>query len=239
MKPLSKHFHAFFIDIIGMGCSSREPYRVKNANESVDYFVKFVEEWRRIKDITNFFMCGHSLGGYMATIYAIKYPQHVKKLFLISPVGFSEKPKDFDIKRLEVVTTLDENGNEIQNKGPPQFAMHYIWPILWDRRITMLDCVRRMGQTLTFDIISAYVSEKLNPDNDELKQEVLVEFLFQLSQFPSSTEEVLYDLFEIGCFPLFPVIEKIKKLGKPISFVFGDKDWMDSTGAEVIITAVS
>jgi len=26
MKPLSEYFHAFFIDIIGMGCSSRESY---------------------------------------------------------------------------------------------------------------------------------------------------------------------------------------------------------------------
>ena len=26
MKPLAQHFHTIFIDIIGMGCSSREPY---------------------------------------------------------------------------------------------------------------------------------------------------------------------------------------------------------------------
>ena len=102
-----------------MGCSSREPYKVNNAEESVSYFVNFVEAWRKMKNITDFFMCGHSLGGYMAAIYSIKYPQHVKKLFLISPVGFSEKPKDFDIKRIEVVPFFDENGNEILNKGPP------------------------------------------------------------------------------------------------------------------------
>jgi cardiolipin-specific phospholipase len=102
-----------------MGCSSREPYKVSNAEESVSYFVNFVEAWRKMKNITNFFMCGHSLGGYMAAIYSIKHPQHVKKLFLISPVGFSEKPKDFDIKRIEVVPSFDENGDEILNKGPP------------------------------------------------------------------------------------------------------------------------
>jgi pimeloyl-ACP methyl ester carboxylesterase len=57
-----------------MGCSSREPYKVISAEDSVAYFVKFVEGWRIVKNITNFFMCGHSLGGYMATIYALKYP---------------------------------------------------------------------------------------------------------------------------------------------------------------------
>ena len=100
MKPLSEHFHAFFIDIVGMGCSSRETYKVKSAEESAEFFVRFVEEWRKVSNITNFFMCGHSLGGFISTLYTIKYPHHVKKLFLISPIGFSEKPKDFDIKRI-------------------------------------------------------------------------------------------------------------------------------------------
>ena len=36
---------------------------------------------------------------------------------------------------------------------------------------------------------------------------------------------------------MYPVIEEIKKLKVHVSFVFGDKDWMDSTGAEVVITA--
>ena len=104
MKPLSEHFHAFFIDIVGMGCSSREEYKVKSVDDAVDFFVRFIEEWRKVKDITNFFICGHSLGGYLATLYTIKYQHHVKKIFLISPIGFSEKPKDFDIKRIEVVS---------------------------------------------------------------------------------------------------------------------------------------
>jgi len=145
MKPLSEHFHAFFIDIVGMGCSSREAYKVKNVEESVDFFVRFVEEWRKVKNITNFFMCGHSLGGFISTLYTIKHQQHVKKLFLISPVGFSEKPKDFDVKRIEVVSQYDKNGDEILNKGPPEFAIHYVWPLLWNKRITLLDCSRMMG----------------------------------------------------------------------------------------------
>ena len=33
------------------------------------------------------------------------------------------------------------------------------------------------------------------------------------------------------------MIESVKKLKLNVSFVFGDKDWMDSAGAEVVITA--
>lgn len=74
MKPLSEVFHTYFIDIIGMGCSSREPYVYTNWEASVDYFMNFIESWRNKKGLTNFFLCGHSLGGYLASIYTTKYP---------------------------------------------------------------------------------------------------------------------------------------------------------------------
>ena len=119
MKPFSETFHTYFIDIIGMGCSSREPYTYTTHEESLEYFMKFIETWRKTKDLTNFFLCGHSLGGFLASIYTTKYPQHVKKLILLSPVGFTQKPDNFDIGRIEVIDVFDDNGRKIPNKGPP------------------------------------------------------------------------------------------------------------------------
>ena len=52
--------------------------------------------------------------------------------------------------------------------------------------------------------------------------------------FPGSTETVLYDLFDCGLFPYHTLMDKFQKLNKHVSFVFGDKDWVDSTGAEVL-----
>ena len=43
-----------------------------------------------LKKIT---LVGHSLGGYLSTCYALKYPEKVKQLILVSPVGFPEIPK--------------------------------------------------------------------------------------------------------------------------------------------------
>jgi cardiolipin-specific phospholipase len=102
-----------------MGCSSREPYTYTTHEESLEYFMKFIETWRKTKDLTNFFLCGHSLGGFLASIYTTKYPQHVKKLILLSPVGFTQKPDNFDIGRIEVIDVFDDNGRKIPNKGPP------------------------------------------------------------------------------------------------------------------------
>lgn len=81
--------------------------------------MKFFESWRIKRDITNFFLCGHSLGGYLCSVYTSKFPQQVKKLLLLSPVGYMQKPEDFDLKRVEVITVYDENGEKVRNKGPP------------------------------------------------------------------------------------------------------------------------
>ena len=101
-KPLSDHFNAFFIDMLGMGLSSREPYEPSHAEYSRDYFVRFIEAWRISKGLDKFYLVGHSLGGYISSLYAIQYPERVKKLLLVSPIGFNLKPVNFDIRRIHV-----------------------------------------------------------------------------------------------------------------------------------------
>ena len=57
-----------------------------------EYFVEYLEKWRKaMKNITNFFLIGHSYGGFIAGHYACKYHFHIKKLLLMSPVGIKEK----------------------------------------------------------------------------------------------------------------------------------------------------
>lgn len=43
-------------------------------------------------DLKDFILAGHSFGGYICGHYACKYPQHLKKLLMLSPVGVPVKP---------------------------------------------------------------------------------------------------------------------------------------------------
>lgn len=88
--------------MLGMGLSSREPYEPSHAEYSRDFFVRFIEAWRISKGLEKFYLVGHSLGGYISSLYAIQYPERVKKLLLVSPIGFNLKPENFDIKRIHV-----------------------------------------------------------------------------------------------------------------------------------------
>jgi cardiolipin-specific phospholipase len=99
-EPLSraKGWHLYALDMLGMGRSTRPPFRIKAKNrqdavtEAEDWFVDALEEWRVKRKIDRFTLMGHSLGGYMAVAYALKYPGHLNKLILASPVGIPENP---------------------------------------------------------------------------------------------------------------------------------------------------
>jgi cardiolipin-specific phospholipase len=58
--------------------------------------VDALEEWRIKRGLDKFTLLGHSLGGYLAVAYALKYPGHLNKLILASPVGIPEDPYAVD-----------------------------------------------------------------------------------------------------------------------------------------------
>lgn len=65
------------IDILGFGGSSRPidyDYNNFTAEESINYFVNYMEKWRiAMGDLRDFYLVGHSLGGYICGNYAAKY----------------------------------------------------------------------------------------------------------------------------------------------------------------------
>ena len=80
-----------------MGCSSRpDDYHrdLFDTDRSTEYFVEYLEKWRVEMDITNFYLAGHSFGGYIVGNYAVKYHKHLKKLILMSPIGVKMKTKE-------------------------------------------------------------------------------------------------------------------------------------------------
>jgi cardiolipin-specific phospholipase len=99
-EPLSRlrgwQLHA--LDMLGMGRSTRPSFKIKAKGreeairEAEAWFVDALEEWRIKRKIDRFTLLGHSLGGYMAVAYALKYPGHLNKLILASPVGIPEDP---------------------------------------------------------------------------------------------------------------------------------------------------
>lgn len=84
---LAEHFRIYAIDWLGWGRSDRPDFKGKTPNSALDWWLNSLEGWRKKMELTNFFLLGHSLGGWMATEYALAYGQHVRQLILENPAG--------------------------------------------------------------------------------------------------------------------------------------------------------
>jgi len=88
------------VDWLGMGRSSRPPFRVKakrmdteaRVNEAESFFVDSLEQWRQKMGLNKMTLVGHSLGAYLTVAYTLRYPERVSRLVLLSPAGVPEDP---------------------------------------------------------------------------------------------------------------------------------------------------
>ena len=101
IKGLAENFYVIVIDLVGMGSSSRPVWTITTGEEADAYLMASIEKWRiNMGDLTNFFIAAHSYGGYLFGSYAAIYPQHVRKLLLLSPLGTKEKPANFTMNKI-------------------------------------------------------------------------------------------------------------------------------------------
>ena len=140
MKTLSSIFCVYFIDIVGMGGSSRPDNYLRfkfSPQDSIDYFVSYIEKWRiEIGDLKDFILAGHSFGGYIAGNYTVKYPQHVKKLLMLSPIGVrvpSEKE------------TWEGRFHERSQKNGPPFWIGPTMGKIWEHKVSPFSFGRVIG----------------------------------------------------------------------------------------------
>lgn len=91
LDDLAKKQSIYAIDVLGFGRSSRPEFPADGADAERD-FVESIEQWREEIGIPKFILLGHSLGGFLACSYALKYPERVRHLILADPWGMNEKP---------------------------------------------------------------------------------------------------------------------------------------------------
>ena len=90
-KYLSQKRNVYAIDLLGFGLSSR-PKFPNDPIETENMFVESIEQWRIKMGLEKVNLLGHSFGGYISALYALKYPDNLHHLILADPWGFPELP---------------------------------------------------------------------------------------------------------------------------------------------------
>lgn len=73
LDPLCQSRPIFAFDLLGFGRSSRPRFPLDPAKAEQQSVIA-IEQWRRVLGLEKMVLLGHSLGGYLATSYAIEYP---------------------------------------------------------------------------------------------------------------------------------------------------------------------
>ena len=155
IKPLAEHFNLYLIDIIGMGASSRPKFESKTASEADEFFVTFLESWRKAMSLTNFYLAGHSFGGYICGHYAYRYPEHLKKILMLSPAGVVWVPPDFDITQMK-----------FKNGKKPNKLFKSIATSIWEKKWSPFG-VMRTSKFIGKKIIKSYLKKRMGMLTDE------------------------------------------------------------------------
>jgi len=217
VKPLSEFFRVFCIDFLGMGLSSRPNFTLDSTEKVIEFFVESLEKWRQAMNLKSFHLAGHSLGGYLAVNYALKYPQYVTKLTLISPAGITKQMDDISIEEMTKKMSFFRK------------CIFKIFLGFWNKKMTPSSGLKSLG-FVGRKLLGRYVEKRFARPKEETK--LLYSYFLSILSMPDSSDKSLHYFFKPPrARPCWPLEDLIETMQTPIDFYFGDKDWMDWAGA--------
>lgn len=228
MKALSEKYHIYFLDILGMGASSRPLWTDKTPEQALEYMVEWIEVWRQtMGDLRGLILAGHSFGGYLSGHYTLKYKKYVKKLFLLSPFGVPKR----DFTDEEFADRYEEYLTKAGPRAPPKFAFKVSRKV-WTNQWSPFGILRKSPRCFQNYILNRYVRRRIGGD---LSPEELLdykEYMRMTLLRKGSTEYALFALFDHYCYSKLPLddVGKLPTLDIPVSFMYGDRDWMKRVG---------
>lgn len=101
IDELSKSIRVIAIDLPNYGTSSKGDFP-----STVKFFSDVIKEFIEVMELKNVSLCGHSMGGQIASLTALNYPDLISKLILVAPAGLEKFTPD-EVKRIERYFSFD------------------------------------------------------------------------------------------------------------------------------------
>jgi pimeloyl-ACP methyl ester carboxylesterase len=215
--------NVYVVDLLGCGLSTRKPWTLgfgsdADLNKTEEYFCDAIEEWRKNIGIEKMVLAGHSMGGYITTVYCEKYSSSIEKLLLLSPVGIPDP---------------DKNIKERLKNAPWYFRMSFS---MWESGYSP------MALPGTWHLLGMHGNARFNNASWTTKELLRNYFYYNwCNGDPSAGARTHSTLLAPGAYARSPLRTRIPKLrGKipRISCIYGETDWMDYRHFEKVKKAI-
>ncbi|KIM67877.1 hypothetical protein SCLCIDRAFT_1210008 [Scleroderma citrinum Foug A] len=243
----------YALDWLGMGRSARVPFQVKAKRDDIagrvyeaeSFFLNSLEEWRDKMGLEKMTLIGHSLGAYFSVAYALRYPTRVHKLILLSPAGVPHDPNNLTTLSREWTDTGDAasfvsapavpaGGNQVRSIRKEQSSKRQesrvgkLITYLWEEGWSPFQIVR---STLFWGpmLVGKYSSRRF-PGLAEDEVRDLHDYLVNITLAKGSSEYCISHIFAPFAHARMPLVDRISDLKIPVTFVYGEHDWMDPLG---------
>ncbi|CAN7939742.1 unnamed protein product, partial [Ixodes hexagonus] len=210
LEKLSEDRTVYCFDTLGFGRSSR-PRLSSDSLEAEYQFVQSLEEWRAQVGLDRFVLLGHSMGGFLAASYALRFPERVAHLVLADPWGFPERrvpsPKALQLPTwVRAVSTLLSPFNPLvalRVAGP--WGAHLPVPLETKRRANFISTLQR-ARCPHLKIILHHGRSTGKGGESAFKA--------MMTQYGWARH---------------PMVNRIAELhvGVPMTFIYGSKSWVD------------
>ncbi|WWC65600.1 uncharacterized protein I303_108220 [Kwoniella dejecticola CBS 10117] len=282
----------FFLDWLGMGLSSRPspnllnspststtPSRVARAEH---FFVSSLEAWRESVGLEKMVLVGHSLGGYLASAYSVRYPERVSGLVLVSPAGIPHGPEYMKYPLTSELSSQEklkansasakitsnqrerETSQELEDatdaaeaefssspntpKGEAKewakrreesvlrrgMMKFFVWG--WERGLSPFTFLRSAGPFGPM-WVGKYSSRRFAAQSEEDVRD-LHSYIYGTSIMKGSGEYCISHILAPGAYARIPIVDRINRLKVPVTFMYGDNDWMDVDGGHASVKAL-
>ncbi|PPQ77713.1 hypothetical protein CVT25_011148 [Psilocybe cyanescens] len=254
----------FALDWLGMGRSARVPFTIKAKKNNVEnrvaeaesFFIDSLEDWRSKMGLSQMTLIGHSLGAYFSVAYALKYPDRVHKLILLSPAGVPHGPNyeepsreltdqapdassESTVVSKEHSTFQKATNGRVKNIRQEQkenktreSKTRRLFTYLWEEGWSPFQLVR---STFVWGpmLIGKYSSRRFSGLTPEETRD-MHDYIMNITLAKGSGEYCISHILEPGAHARLPIVDRISALPKDmqITFVYGDHDWMDPVGGQ-------
>uniref|UniRef100_A0A665WY14 (Lyso)-N-acylphosphatidylethanolamine lipase n=1 Tax=Echeneis naucrates TaxID=173247 RepID=A0A665WY14_ECHNA len=226
LDTLSRSRPVYAFDLLGFGRSSRPPFP-SDASKAEQQFVNSIEQWRQSVGLENMILLGHSLGGYLATSYAIQYPSRVLHLILVDPWGFPEQPK----------TQPDDNPGQgaelVKRPSPPRWVKIIASVVSLFNPLAVIRAAGPWGPGL----VNRFRPDFKRKFEDLFDDDTMTQYIYHCNaQTPSGEVGFRAMSASLGWAKL-PMLQRVHQLppSMPLTMLYGQRSWVDSSSGYRVV----